>query len=213
MGVFGRLLEDPFLLHLNRRSISGGLGIGIFVAFMPIPMQMVVAGGLAIATRVNILLAVATVWISNPLTMPPMLYFCYRVGAAMLGSREQRAPFELRVEWFWDNLATIWQPLVLGSLVVGVCAGLATYGLVHLLWRIYIYRHLRHRRVRRERAVRLASEHSARAPAPRASGVERTPSANGSPQASGGGTPTGRSPEGRTGTTTDTRPCSEQERD
>ncbi|ABI56787.1 DUF2062 domain-containing protein [Alkalilimnicola ehrlichii MLHE-1] len=153
LRLFGRLTEDPFLLHLNRRSISGGLGIGVFVAFLPIPLQMLVAGGMAIVARVNILLAVATVWISNPFTMPPMLYFCYRVGTALLGGREQRAPFELRLEWFWDNMAAIWQPLVLGSVVVGVVAGLASYGLVHLLWRIYIYRHLRDRRIRRERAL------------------------------------------------------------
>ncbi|RLK50391.1 hypothetical protein DFR31_0287 [Alkalispirillum mobile] len=155
LRVFGRLLEDPFLLHLNRRSISGGLGVGVFVAFMPIPMQMILAGGIAIVTRVNILIAVATVWISNPVTMPPMLYFCYRVGAAILGSREERAPFELRLEWFWANMATVWQPLLLGSVLVGAIAGLASYGLVHLLWRVYVYRHLRDRRIRRERALQV----------------------------------------------------------
>lgn len=174
LRVFGRLAEDPFLLHLNRRSISGGLGIGVFVAFLPIPMQMVVAGGIAIVARVNILLAVATVWISNPFTMPPMLYFCYRVGAALLGSREQRAPFELRVEWFWANMATIWQPLVLGSVLVGAVAGLASYGLVHLLWRIYIFRHLRDRRIRREQALQPRGRRSGNR-APREGGPEDGP--------------------------------------
>ncbi len=142
IGFFGHLLEDPFLLHLNRRSVAGGVAVGLFVCMLPIPMQMVVAAGVAILVRVNLLISVALVWVSNPFTMPPMLYASYKLGAKIMGANIQRKPFELRVEWFWDNLAQIWQPLLLGSVIIGLLAAAVGYLLAHLAWRFYVYRHL-----------------------------------------------------------------------
>ena len=48
LGGMGQLFTDPNLWHLNRRSLSGAAFIGIFCAFMPIPLQMVVAAILAL---------------------------------------------------------------------------------------------------------------------------------------------------------------------
>ncbi len=141
-GFFGRLLEDPFLLHLNRRSVAGGVAVGLFVAFLPIPMQMVAAAGVAVLVRVNLLLSVMLVWVSNPFTMPPMLYASYRLGARITGTNIERRPFELKLEWFWDNLAQTWQPLLLGSVLLGLLTAAIGYLLVLLAWRLYVYRHL-----------------------------------------------------------------------
>ena len=55
----GRLLEDPYLLHLNRRSVARGLAIGLFVAFVPTFGQMALAAALAMLLRGNLLIAVA----------------------------------------------------------------------------------------------------------------------------------------------------------
>lgn len=149
LGIFGKLLDDPFLLHLNRRSVAGGVGLGVFTAFLPIPMQMVVAAALAIVIRVNLLVSVVTVWISNPVTMGPLWYFGYRVGARILGTEIERKPFEVSLAWVWDNIAQIWAPLILGCVVVGLIGGTLGYFLVHGVWRVYLYRHLYMRRLRK----------------------------------------------------------------
>ena len=39
---FGERLHDPNLWHLNRRSFSGGVAIGLFCALLPVPGQMII---------------------------------------------------------------------------------------------------------------------------------------------------------------------------
>jgi hypothetical protein len=39
----GHLLRDAALWSLNRHTVSGGVGLGLFIAFVPAPLQMVVA--------------------------------------------------------------------------------------------------------------------------------------------------------------------------
>src|SRR4051812_48639281 len=88
LRALGRLLEDPYLLHLNRRSVAAGLAAGLFVAFIPTLGQMLLAAALAILVRGNLVIAVIAVWITNPLTAPPILYVSYRLGAWMLGGQQ-----------------------------------------------------------------------------------------------------------------------------
>jgi len=36
-------IAQPMVWHLNRRSVAGGVAVGLFVSWMPLPMQMLVA--------------------------------------------------------------------------------------------------------------------------------------------------------------------------
>lgn len=110
---------------------------------------MLIAAALAIMIRVNLVLAVAAVWITNPITMPPIYYFCYQLGAWLLGQRAPNLPFEPSLQWFWQELNWIWQPFLLGSLVCGIVASLTGYVSVQLLWRLYVVQAMRSRRLRR----------------------------------------------------------------
>ncbi len=149
LRLLGVLLHDPNLWHLNRHTVAGGVALGLFIAFIPMPMQMLVAAAFAIPLRVNLPIAVAMVWVSNPLTMPPMFFFSYRIGTWFIGSPVRDRGFEPSLEWFWYEIGNIWQPLYLGSIICGGLVGLAGYGLVHMIWRLHIRAHLRRRRLRR----------------------------------------------------------------
>jgi uncharacterized protein (DUF2062 family) len=148
MRIFGTLLHDPRLWHLNRRSAAGAFAIGLFMAFVPVPFQMLLAAGGAILTRVNLPLSVALVWLTNPITMPPVFYFCYLVGAALLGHPVQPFHFSLPGVGLAARLNGIWAPFLLGCLVCGAAASLIGYLGIHALWRWHVVRQLRRRRAR-----------------------------------------------------------------
>lgn len=148
--IFGTLLHDPNLLHLNRRSVSMAFMVGLVMAFVPVPFQMLLAAAAAIFMRCNLPISVGLVWVSNPVTMPPLFYFCYLVGTWILGTEEQEFAFELSWEWLATGLGAIWEPFLLGCAVVGVTSGLIGYFTIRLLWRLHIIRHLKARRARQQ---------------------------------------------------------------
>ncbi len=154
--LFGTLLHDPNLLHLNRRSVSGAFFVGLFMAFMPIPFQMVPAAGAAIIWRVNLPISVALVWVTNPVTIPPMFYFCYKVGQWLLGGHIETFTFELSFEWLAERLSEIWEPLLLGSFICGILAATLGYVTVRLLWR---WRLVKHKQFRKSRAFNAKNSH------------------------------------------------------
>ncbi len=152
-----RWLRNPEIWHLHRRSVSGATFIGLFCAFLPIPFQMLIASLLAIVSRCNLPVASALVWITNPLTIPPMFYFAYRLGAWLLGMDVEIDGIELSWAWLSDNLSTIGYPLIFGSLVCGWVAGVSGFVVVRVLWRLHVLRRWRERKERRRAARELAA--------------------------------------------------------
>lgn len=152
LKFFGNLLHDPNLFHLNRRSASGAVANGLFWAMIPIPFQMIPAAFFAILLRVNLPISAALVWITNPITMPPVYYFCYKVGSWLMGNPAKPLKTEFNLEWLGTELAAIWQPFLLGCLVMAISCALLGYVSVRLLWRLQLIRHLQ--RKKRERELR-----------------------------------------------------------
>lgn len=140
LKIFGYLLRDPNLFHINRRSVAGAFAVGLFCAWMPVPFQMVLAAAAAIPARVNLIISVSLVWISNPLTMPPLFYFAYRLGGLVLGVEPNGFNFELSFTWLANGLLAIWQPFLLGCLIMAVSSAIIGYTTIRLLWRWKIVR-------------------------------------------------------------------------
>ena len=149
LGPVRHLLLKPELWHLHRRSASGAVFIGLFCAFLPIPVgQMVVAGLLAVVARCNVPIAIALVWVTNPITFAPMYYFAYKLGAWLLGMEPAHLEWELSWQWFAQQLAQIWWPLTLGCLACGWISGLTGAVVARLMWRMHIIRRWRQRRLK-----------------------------------------------------------------
>lgn len=153
LQVFGTLLHDPNLWHLNRRSVSGAFAVGLFVAFIPLPFQMVIAAAAAIPLRVNLPMSVVLVWISNPITMPPLFFGAYKLGAWAMQRPAQPFHFEPTWDWLSSGLIHIWEPFLLGCFLVGTSCALLGFVLIRLLWRWQVVRQHRSRRFRNLREV------------------------------------------------------------
>ena len=142
----GHVLDDPHLFHLNRRSVAVAFLVGLFFCYIPTPGQAFLAAFGALFLRGNLPIAVALVWVSNPFTLPFFVLTAYGAGAFVLGGGAIELP--PAITWAW--IKTIWQPFLLGSLIMAIIAGVAGYFLVNLLWRFSVAR--RWLRRTRERA-------------------------------------------------------------
>ncbi|RUO81504.1 DUF2062 domain-containing protein [Idiomarina tyrosinivorans] len=145
LKIFGTLLHDANLWHLNRRSASGAFAVGLFYAFVPVPFQMLLAAATAIPLRVNLPLAVGLVWVSNPITMPPLFYLCYLVGSAVLQQPPSHFQFELSWAWLGESISTIGPAFLLGCAIFGTVSSLVGYFGIRWLWRYSVVRAWRKR--------------------------------------------------------------------
>ncbi len=146
LRFLGELLHDPRLWHFNRRSTVRGLAAGAFYAFVPFPWQMLLAAVTAAWLRFNLPVAVAMVWITNPLTIPPIAFVNYRFGAWLLGRPPLDWTFEPSLDWLLRQAGELGLPLLVGSLAMAVVAGVTTFCVAHLLWRWHIVIRFRRRR-------------------------------------------------------------------
>ena len=84
--------------------------------------------------------------ISNPITIAPIFYFTYRLGAWLLDMRIEVETIELSFSWIFENLTRIGYPLIFGSLLCGWIAGVSGFVLARVLWRLHIIQRWRKRR-------------------------------------------------------------------
>lgn len=145
----GRLLHDPNLWHLNRHSAAGAVALGLFMAFMPIPLQTIPAAILAVYFRVNLPITLALVWMTNPLTMAPVFYITYKVGSLFIGGPAEPIAFELSAEWFKASVSVVWAPFLVGSFVVAIASSVIGYFSLRLLWQWHVVREWERRKQRR----------------------------------------------------------------
>lgn len=131
--VFGDSLHDPNLWHFNRRSVANATAIGLFCAFLPMPFEMLAAAVGAIWFSGNLPLAVAWVWISNPVTWIPLYTPPYLLGSWIL-DKEPVAAGHITMAVMFESFAALW----IGCLIFGVVASACGYFIVHGLWRLKV---------------------------------------------------------------------------
>ncbi len=146
-----RWLNNPEIWHLHRRAVAGAAFIGLFCAFLPVPFQMLIAAFLAVVSRCNLPMSVALVWITNPITVAPMFYFAYRLGAWLLDMQIEVESIDLSWSWLSSHLGVIGYPLVFGSLVCGWVSGVTAMVVVRITWRMHVIRRWRARRHKRRK--------------------------------------------------------------
>jgi len=119
--------------NINRKMITRGVFIGLFWAFIPMPMQMLAVIAVTPFVRFNVPVAIAMVWLSNPFTMPFMYYIEYLTGNLILG-QEGIADMELSLEWFTNNISAVFLPLYVGTAFYAIVVSSLVYILLNWLW-------------------------------------------------------------------------------
>jgi uncharacterized protein (DUF2062 family) len=135
LRLLGPKIADPRLWGLCRRGVTGAFGIGLAICFIPLPVHMIVGSLLAIGLRLNIPVIIGTVLLVNPVTVVPVYYMAYRVGAALLDVSPTGFRFEMSWNWLEHGLGPMWEPFLIGCLVCGVVGGVLGYMGLELAWR------------------------------------------------------------------------------
>jgi len=148
LSYLGESIHQPGLWHMNRHSVAKAFAIGLFCTWIPFPLQTVMAALLAIYYRAHLPIAVTLVFVTNPITIPPMFYFAYRLGGLLLGIEPQDVSMDLSWQWLTTTLGYIWQPLLFGCLILAIISSVTGYFIIDSLWRKSIKRRWQDRKVK-----------------------------------------------------------------
>lgn len=141
LQAFGEALKRKDIWSLTRYSVAKACAIGMFIGILPLmPFQMLLSGTLAILFRANIFIAVSLIWITNPITAPPIYYFCYKLGMLVLAPAGSDYALQWSLSGLYHELGRIWRPLFVGSFICAVIASVISYYGVLLTWRIAVSR-------------------------------------------------------------------------
>ncbi len=146
---FRALLAHPVYFSINRRSVTGGLVLGLFIGVLPFLGHTPVVVMAALLLRVNLPVAVISTWIANPLTYGPIFYGEYVLGNFLM----KLPPAALTMDLPWKDLiaalARTWRPLWLGAVVVGLLLAGTAYLLSNAAWRFTTRQRLKRREEQR----------------------------------------------------------------
>lgn len=152
---FSHLLHHPNLWHLHRRSVAGGVAIGLFCGLIPGPLQMLGAALFAVWLRVNLPVALFSTLYTNPFTILPLYALAYELGSWVSGSSTRailRLP-ELHIDsWvgaLWAWFEALGTPILIGLPLLAALLAMSGYALVRLAWRVRVVLRWRARKRRR----------------------------------------------------------------
>lgn len=118
--------KRPYLWSFKRPQVLASLYAGSVLALMPVyGMQVAIGLALAILVRGNLTVMVALQMVTNPLTLGPIYYGTYSLGAWLMGAMGDGAG-----SWSWGSPASA---LALGGIVAGLALALVVDGLWRLL--------------------------------------------------------------------------------
>lgn len=165
LGRLGPRLHHPNLWSLNRRSVAGGVAVGMFAGLVPgsNPVQFTIAAVLALIFRVNLPLAVAVTLYSNPFTIVPLYYVAFKLGQfVLLQSGDGLPPVDMALsgksigEWLpavIEWVGSLGKPLLVGLPLLAVLLAVMGYFGVSWAWNSYV-RYIWVRRRKRRKARR-----------------------------------------------------------
>lgn len=169
LGRLGPSLADPRLWYINRRSVARAMAWGLFCSLMPLPLQSFFAALGAIGLRCNLPLSVMLCWLSNPLTLMPLLVGAYWLGSTVFGvpmlePRQVGQMFAQLARWIMqegpnpfihEGRGMMLQALLVGLIIEAVLAASCGWALVHFGWRWHIRRQWQRRCAARRAAAQL----------------------------------------------------------
>ncbi|MDB6004704.1 MAG: hypothetical protein JWR15_1691 [Prosthecobacter sp.] len=142
MRWFARHFLDKRVWKPTQHTFSGGVAVGTFITLQLLPIQMPAATILSAIFRVNIPIAIALCWLSNPFTLVFIAWLEYVIGKWFLAfyTTVPATPFPKHLP---DSMVDAWivlkehAPVVLvGGIILGALAAPVSYLASWFTWEI-----------------------------------------------------------------------------
>ncbi len=137
LKFLGNRIYNPFLWYINKYSVSKGFFIGLFIAWMPLPFHTVLVAIFAFLFKANLIVSILVVWISNPITMPILFLFAYKVGCFFIEPLV-RTDLNFSLACLFNKMIDIWQPFLLGCVLCAIFSSVVGIIFVRLAWRFFV---------------------------------------------------------------------------
>lgn len=150
-------LGHPRLWHWSRRGVAVGVAVGVFFGLLIPVAQIPLAAVASVVLRANIPAAAASTLVTNPVTFAPVYYAAYRLGVWVTGANgalleHAEGPPEMDPDaGFWERIAALGTPLIVGLAIAASVFGLLSYALISLGWYLHVKRKRRYQLERRSK--------------------------------------------------------------
>lgn len=138
LRVLAPYLADTKVWHWSRRGVAAGVAVGLFVGLLIPVAQILLAAVAAVVLRANIPVAAAATFITNPLTVPPIYYAAYHLGAWATDSPAPATFSFVDPASLWENLGTIGMPLFAGLGIAATTLAFTSYLLISQGWALRV---------------------------------------------------------------------------
>jgi uncharacterized protein (DUF2062 family) len=132
-------------LSAEPKVVALGFAAGAFASCTPfIGLHFILAFALAFVIGGNLIASALGTSIGNPLTFPFIWATTYKIGSYILGSEPQKSPNQLDdlatgpstysvegFQSFFDSYLPYLQPMLVGSIPLGIVVALLTYFMTH----------------------------------------------------------------------------------
>ena len=125
---FNHWIKQILLSNATPQEIAESLALGVFIGFTPtVGFHTWIALGLAVLFKKNKIATLVGAYVTNPFTLIPIFYFCFRFGEWILGYEEPAGFTKALFLHPFSLGGKILIPLWVGSLIMGLVSTVLTY--------------------------------------------------------------------------------------
>ena len=131
--------KGMFSLNESPHRLAASFAVGIFIGICPLlGIHTLLALAVVYAFRLNMMVTMTGVYVTNPWTIIPIYTFTTWTGAKMLGMNLMDQAFSLsHLRWnsFLKEFKHLLKPFVVGSTTIGLLAAVFLYFIMYLIFK------------------------------------------------------------------------------
>jgi uncharacterized protein (DUF2062 family) len=148
-------LDSHDVFSFTREPLARGIAFGMLCGLIPGPLQVLGSLGLCVWLRGNVIAAALATAYTNPLTIVPLYWLAFQIGAFLLPGQQVMPPFVVPHGDFtqWVSGLGQWMtalgwPLLLGLPVLAILLAANAYALVQVFFLLPVIRRAKRMRAR-----------------------------------------------------------------